>query len=299
MGWNIRTLDRRELPGFRPYLLPETVRRMERRADDLLVLGAVTGRSACGAAAVSRYGTTAELTDLFVDASVRRRGAGRALLEELIRRLEAEGATRISADYVLRGEELAAMNHLLDTCGFSVPQRRSRVFRALTERFHDDPRLGAAFSPKYRTPPGVCTLWEAPVEALEELEAAEDIPEHLAWASLRDRALPELSVGMLQEGRVAAYLLAEEGGGGYVLLSAVRRAEAPPTAFQTLLLELLNRSWYRNGGDFPFYFSALTPKVERLALLLMGDRYEDYEEYTCARKLLSQAGQRKKEEGLS
>lgn len=298
MGWNIRTLDRGELAGFRPYLLPETAQRMEWRADDILVLGAVTGRYAAGAAAVRRYGTSAELTDLFVDASVRRRGAGRALLEELIRRLEAEGVTRLSADYVLRGEELAAMNHLLDTCGFSAPQRRSRVFRTHSERFHDDSRFGGAFSPKYRTPPGVCTLGKAPAEALAELEAAEDIPEHLAWASLRDRALPELSVGMLQEGRVTAYLLAEEGGGGYVLLSAVRRAEAPPTAFQTLLLELLNRSWYRFGGDFPFYFSALTPKVERLALLLMGDRYEDYEEYTCTRKLLFRAGPQKEEELL-
>ena len=106
MEWSIRTLDRGELPGFRPYLLPETARGLERRADGLLALGAVTVRSACGAAAVRRSGTSAELTDLFVDASVRRRGAGRALLEELIRRLEAEGATRLSADYVLRGEEL-------------------------------------------------------------------------------------------------------------------------------------------------------------------------------------------------
>ena len=259
-----------------------------------MALGAVTVRSACGAAAVRRSGTSAELTDLFVDASVRRRGAGRALLEELIRRLEAEGVTRLSADYVLRGEELAAMDHLLDTCGFSAPQRRSRVFRVPSERSHDDPRLGAAFSPQYRTPTGVCALGDAPEAALEELEAAEDIPEHLAWASLRDRALPELSVGMLREGKVVAYLLAEEGG-GCVLLSAVRRAKAPPTAFQSLLLELLNRSWYRFGGDFPFYFSALTPKVERLALLLMGDRYEDYEEHTCARKLISQAGPRKEE----
>ena len=295
MEWSIRTLDRGELPGFRPYLLPETARGLERRADGLLVLGAVTGRSACGAAAVRRSGTSPELTDLFVDASVRRRGAGRALLEELIRRLEAEGAARLSADYVLRGEELAAMDHLLDTCGFSAPQRRSRVFQVPSERFHDDPRLGAAFSPQYRTPLGVCALGEVSAAALEELETAEDIPEHLAWASLRDRALPELSVGMLREGRVAAYLLAEEGGGGCVLLSAVRRAAAPPTAFQSLLLELLNRSWYRFGGDFPFYFSALTPKVERLALLLMGDRYEDYEEHTCARKLISQAGPRKEE----
>ena len=46
-----------------------------------------------------------------------------------------------------------------------------------------------------------------------------------------------------------------------------------------------DRSWYRFGGDFSFYFSALTPNVERLALLLLGDRYEDYGEYTCTRTL--------------
>ena len=83
-----------------------------------------------------------------------------------------------------------------------------------------------------------------------------------------------------------AYLLAGESAGeGCVLLSAVRREGAPPSAFQTLLLDLINRSWYRFGGDFSFYFSALTPNVERLALLLLGDRYEDYGEYTCTRTL--------------
>lgn len=295
MEWNIRVLDRGELPGFQPYLLPETARSLGWRENGLLALGLVTGRNACGAVAARWSGTSAELTDLFVDASVRRRGGGKALLEALLQRLAMAGVTQISADYVLRGEELDAMDQLMDDCGFSAPQRRSRVFRVCSEQFHDDPRLGAAFSHQYRTPPGVCTLGEVPKAALEELSAAEDIPEYLSWETLRDQALPELSVGLMQGDKVAAYLLAQEGGGGCVLLSAVRRSEAPLTAFQTLLLELVNRTWYRFGGDFPFYFSTLTPRVEQLALRIMGDRYEDYEEHTCARTLLPQIGRRKEE----
>ena len=286
MELSFRTVDHRELPGFRTYLLPETAEALERREEDRLAVGAVTGRSACAAAAVRLEGREAELTDLFVDASVRGRGVGRLLLEELLRQVEARGAERISADYVLRGGELAAMDRLLTGLGFSAPRRRSRTFLARSERFHDDPRLGAAFSPRYQTPSGIVSFGTVPSEALEELELAGDIPEHLSWEALQDRALPDLSVALVQEGRVGAYLLAgESAAGGCVLLSAVRREGAPPSAFQSLLIELLDRCWYRFGGDFAFYFSTLTQDVERLALLLLGDRYEDYEEHTCARTL--------------
>ncbi len=286
MELSFRVLDHREISGFRPYLLPDTVEALERRDKELLALGAVTGCSACGAAAVRLSGTSAELTDLFVDGTVRRQGVGRAILEQLLQRLAAEGVVQVSVDYVLHGEALTAMDRLLTRCGFSTPQRRSRVFQTRSDQFHDDPRLGAAFSPKYQTPSGVCTLSGAPAAALEELTEAEDIPDYLSWEALRDRTLPELSVVMIQDGRAVAYLLAGESAGeGCVLLSAVRREGAPPSAFQTLLLDLINRSWYRFGGDFSFYFSALTPNVERLALLLLGDRYEDYGEYTCTRTL--------------
>ena len=297
MELSFRTVDHRELPGFRTYLLPETAEALERREEDRLAVGAVTGRSACAAAAVRLEGREAELTDLFVDASVRGRGAGRLLLEELLRQAEARGAERISADYVLRGGELAAMDRLLTGLGFSAPRRRSRTFLARSEGFHDDPRLGAAFSPRYQTPPGIVSFGAVPSEALEELELAGDIPEHLSWEALQDRALPDLSVALVQEGRVGAYLLAgESADGGCVLLSAVRREGAPPSAFQSLLIELLDRCWYRFGGDFAFYFSTLTEDVERLALLLMGDRFTDYEEHTCGRMLLPTPKQGEEEE---
>ena len=145
--WSIRTLDREELPGFQPYLLPDTARSLERREKDVLALGLVLGHNACAAAAARLSGESAELTDLFVDEIVRHRGMGGLLLERLMERLAAEGVSRLSASYVLRGEELAAMGRLMFSCGFSAPWRRSRVFRTHSEGFHQDPRLGAASPP--------------------------------------------------------------------------------------------------------------------------------------------------------
>lgn len=276
----IRVLDCRELSGFQPYLMPETVCALKRRDPDVLALGAVTGRNSCGAVC-ARLGADglADLTDLFVDGAVRRQGVGGRLLDDLLRRLEERGVDRLTAGYVLREEELAAMDRLLSGRGFCAAETRSRVFAAHSSQFRDDKRLGPCFSPRHRTAPGVLPLSEMPEAALAELERAEDLPGYLSWSRLRERVLPELSVALLREGRAEAYLLAgKSGDGGCVLMAAVSRMGAPPAAFLSLLKELLNRCYYWCGGDFPFYFSTLTPRVERLALGLLRGRYTSYEE---------------------
>lgn len=281
MAVTIRVLDHRELPGFRPYLLPETVAALEQQDPDVLALGAVIGRCSCGAVSARlRKGGLAELTDLFVDGAVRRQGVGGRLLDDLLRRLEETGADGLSASYVLRAEELAAMDGLLSSRGFYSAGTRSRVFAAHSSRFRGDKRLGLCFSPEYCAAPGIFPLSEVPKAALAELEETENLPDYLLWSRLQGRCLPDLSVVLMREGRVEAYLLAgESGDGGYVLMAAVSRKGAAPTAFLSLLKELLNRCYYRHGGDFPFYFSTLTPRVERLALGLLKDRYTSYEEH--------------------
>lgn len=279
----MRLLDRRELPGFAPYLLPRTRAALERGDPAVTAVGAVCGRSAYGAAAFRLDGDCAAMTDLFVDAAVRRRGVAGRLLTELTLRAAAAGAVRLDADYVLAGAECAAMDALLLGRGFTPPVRRSRVFRADSADYRNDRWLGRAFQPGYRTPQGVTELSALPATALAELEQAADIPENLSWRALRSAAESALCVALEQEGRAAAYLLAAQSGdGGCVLLSAVRRAGAPAWAFTALLTELVNRCYYRFGGDFPFYFSTLTPRVERLALRLMGERFTDYEEHVCS-----------------
>jgi len=284
MECTLRVLNREMLPVFRPYLLPETAARLENQDPTLLALGAVTGRNSCGAVAAELDGEEAALTDLFVDAAARRQGTGALLLDKLLARLDAMGVNRVSASYVLGGEELAGMDHLLVSRGFSQPQVRSRVFAVHTGMFHDNPLVGGSFTGRHRPAAGVCTLDQLPAGKLEAVEQEEDLPDFLWWSSLRDRTLPELSAALVREGRVEAYVLVGAStDGGYILLSAVRRKHAPPNAFLLLLQEVLNCCWYYSGGDFPLYFSVLHPHVETLVLRLLGNRFTSYSEHICTR----------------
>ncbi len=287
MEISLRYIDRRELPGFRQYLLPATALAIEREDEDVLALGAVSGRHSVGAAAVAPDGLNgAVLTDLFVDGSVRRQGVGGALIAELADILAEAGIETLSADYTLKGEELQAMDALMRSAGFTAPALRSRTFMAHSRDYKDHRILGAAFTPEWRTPRGVCAFSELSEEQLAELASAEDIPDMLSWRLLRDRAEPELSVALVQDGRVTAYLLAEESqDGGFVLMSAVSRESAPATAFTSLLTELMSRCFYWRGGDFPFYFSAINEHTERLARGIMRDRCVEYEEHVCLARL--------------
>lgn len=283
MEITLRYIDRRELPGFRQYLLPATARAVERESGGVLAVGAVAGRHSVGAAAVTPDGPgTAALTDLFVDEAVRGRGIGTALLTALMDLLAEIGVDTISADYTLKGEELKAMDAIMVSVGATAPTLRSRTFMAHSRDYRDHGILGEAFTPEWKTPKGVRAFSELSEEQLAELLSAEDIPEMLSWRLLRDRAEPELSVALVRDGRVAAYLLCEESqDGGFVLMSAVSRADAPATAFTTLLTELLSRCYYWRGGFYPFYFSAINDHTERLARGLMRGKCVEYEEHVC------------------
>lgn len=284
LGWNVRLLDRNQLPGFRPYLLPGTAAALERGDENVIAIGAVTGRSACGAAAARLDGEGgARLTDLFVDEAVRRRGVGAFLLDQMLELLSGTGPLwDVTADYALNGEDLAAMDALMVKCGFSRPRLCARSFRAMSDDYRRHPVLRRSFDPRYRTPENVLSFDRLPREALDGLEQAEGIPPVLSWSGLKDRALPELSVALVRDGGVDAYLLAEESvDGGFVLLAAVTRPGGPASAFVTLLVELVNRCVYRAGGSFPFYFSTINDHAETLARKMMDGHCTEYEEHTC------------------
>ncbi len=287
MEIQIRVLDRRELPGFRPYLLPATAEAIGRDDPRLVALGAAAGRYALGAVAARLdEGDEAELTDLFVDEAVRRQGVGLTLIRALRAALAERGVTLLTACYALEAEDLAAMDALLVKVGATPPRRRALSFQADSRDYRDHPLLGVCFTPRYRTPEGVVPFFQLPEEALKELEGAKDIPYILSWSLLRERAVPDLSVATVREGRVRSYLLAEESAdGGFVLLAAFRREGARASDFLRLLRELLSRCWYWRGGDFPFYFSAINQHTEELALSLMGERRTEREEHACALSL--------------
>lgn len=283
MELSIRLIDRTQLAGFRPYLMPLTAAAIERGDESVTAVGAVSGRNSVGAAAVQTLAAGgARLTDLFVDAAVRRQGVGSFLLDAVIETLRSKGCAGVTAGYALDPEEQAAMDALLAKYGFTAPVAAVRCFKVMSEDYREHSIIKRAFSPRYRTPEDVAPFSELPRAALDELEAAADIPDSLTWSHLKARALPDLSVALVREEKILAYLLAEEGvDGGFILLAAVSREEAPPTAFITLLLELVNRCFYWAGAEFPLYFATINDHAERLARSLMNGRCEEYEEHNC------------------
>ena len=283
MEMQARTLDRRELPGFRPYLLPATAAAVQQGGKSILALGAVSGRYALGAIAarLSEDGEAA-LTDLFVDEAARRQGVGLFLLNALCQTLREREIPLLTADYALLDRDLTAMDALMEKAGATPPRFRAVSYRADSRDFHDHPLLGICLTPRYKTPAEIVPFFQLSPEALAELEQAEDIPYVLSWKLLKDRAVPDLSVAVVREGKVRAYLLAEEStDGGFVLLAAARREGSRGSDFLTMMRELGSRCWYWRGGDFPFYFSAVNEHTAQLGLSLMGDEYQVYEEHIC------------------
>lgn len=280
MGIQLRTLDSREAAGFCPYLLPETNARLQQGSERVLALGAVSGRYACGAAAALIDEDTAVLTDLFVDETIRRQGVGARLLDELLFQLRERGVTEVSAFYALNAEDTAAMDALLISRGFPQPEAIARNFKVDSRDFHNARLLGRAFRPDYRAPESVFSFAQLPSSALSILLDDDGIPSPLSWKENQHRAAPDLSMALVQEGEVVAYqLCGESADGGYILLAANTRDDAPASSFLTLLTALANRCYYHRGGDFPFYFSATTEHAERLALRLMDGQYTEYVEY--------------------
>lgn len=282
MEISIWRLNRENLPGFQPYLMPETVLRLNRGDPGVLALGASSGHHSCGAAAAYLRGDETELTDFFVDSAVRRRGIGSRLLDELLAQLDSMGRSEVWADYVLRGGDLLGMDLLLITRGFCLPWTRSKVYAVPSERLLDDRMLGRAFSPGYRTAAGILPLSEAPERAVLELELAVD--EALRWSTVRDRVNPELSAVMMRDGKAAAYQLMSETADGVALLAAVSGPHARAADFILLLRETLNRCWYWKGGGFMIYVSAMNSTSDRLAVRLTEGRSIVYEEHVCIRK---------------
>lgn len=278
---SFRPLTPGSLPPFSQYLLPETADALQTSAAELRALGAVLDRRACGAAAAQVVGDSAELLSFFVDETIRGQGVGGALLDALCSVCVLQGAAVLHASYVLAGAELSAMDALFLCRGAKKPQVRSHVYQVDTAHIRDVPILGPAFRASFREPAAVQPLSLLEPGALDALIADPAIPETLSLETTLNRAIPELCLFWSREGRISAYVLGgESADGGLTLLSAVSLPSAPGKAFLELLQALLNRAYYRGGGDFLFYTSALNPHTDALIHSLTRGRFTVYEEHT-------------------
>lgn len=278
-GLSFRSLDPVRPGPFAQYLLPSVMQAAGRSPGGLTCIGAVWGRSACGAAAVLWTEDCGVLASLFVDPLVRGQGVAGALLDRVVEACARRGVTGLSASYVLRGGELDAMDALFRSRG-AEPVPMAPAYEMDSSRFHQARFLSPAFQPGFRPDGHVHPLPSLPQELLDDLEANRDIPKVLLPSACRDRLEPGLSVAWTDEGRILAYLLGGESGpASYSLLAAWRGADAPASSFLDLLQAQLNLCYYRCGGDFRYFLSAVTPGTAVLTERLTGGDCTLYEEH--------------------
>ena len=267
-------------PGpFVQYLLPDALDGAQSAADGPSLLGAVLDRSACGAAAVHWHDGWGELRSLFIDPAVRSQGAAGRMVDLLLEEAAKRDAVSLSASYILRGEELAAMDALFLRRG-GTPQPVAPVFSVDSASQHDSRILGAAFRPGFQPDSHIRPFSALSSEQLTALEDDPDIPDFLLPSACARRMDSGLSVAWLEQDRIQSYLLGGSSSqADFQLLAAWRKPQTPPQSVFHLLRAQVNLCYYRCGGDFQYFFSALTQESETLARRMLGESFTLYEEH--------------------
>ncbi len=269
----------RNLPGpFAGYVMPYVRKRIARAEGDadVTVLGAMWNGLACAAAAAAWDGTGGELLSLFVDPKARGCGIAGRLLDLLLEEGARLGKDQLSVEYVLKEEELAAMDALVEDRG-GILENGAPVCGMNSDDFLDSPLLGPALRPGWRRPASVRLFSELTPKELELMDSTEELPAYLQPSALGDRVDPSLSVVWMENGRPAAFALGFQSGDRMFCQSSVWRGpNAPEGSFRALIGTQINQCWYRSGGSFVFFISPINPRSAAMAEWFTGGNYEPY-----------------------
>ncbi|MGN0650193.1 MAG: GNAT family N-acetyltransferase [Oscillospiraceae bacterium] len=279
MEFSFRIIDCRELNGFRSYLTAETAALIENKAQNVLAVGAVTGRNACGAAAALVNGSSAEITDLFVDKQIRSSGAGSFLMDILLDTLLGMGITEIGINYVMSSEDASKLGSILKRRGFSEPVERSRVYKAQARAFSEADYIEEIFGELHRSEYELKSFAELAPEILSELESDSGIQSNLSWRELKSKADTEISSALIRNGRVEMYFLCRQTNRDFVILSANSRENALAGDFYFVFTDMMTRCEKRIGSkDYNLCFSAVGTMVKRVVGRLPRDKVTEYVE---------------------
>lgn len=284
--------DASSLAAFSGYLLPAVRSRVLRAAGEdaarFTLAGAVWDGRACAAAAAEWDGGIGHIVSLFVDPQARRQGiAGRVLdllAEEGVRR----GADKLDCNYILREDALAGMDALFLRRGAEIKDG-APVYGMQSRAFLDSPLLGAALRPGFLAPPEVAAFSGLSPEQLRALDADPAVPAFVRPSARQDVLDPDLSCAWISAGRVIAYALGCQSGEDMFDQTGVWRAQgAPEGCLRALIQAQVNRCWYRCGGDFQFFLSAVSKRSAQIAEWFTGGRYEIYAQHEALLSLAKQ-----------
>lgn len=286
---SFRIVEDQEFPVFRQYLLPDAARLAVGGKQDILVLGAVCGASACGAAAIlfeeqEDETLVAELISLFLDPLVRGQGVGTEFLSCCLKAAEESGADIFYAQYVAEPETMEALDALFRHFG-AEPVFHLPIYELDTRRFHEVRLIKGAFAPDYRRPAHIVPFTELTPEQLAALEAD---PE-LAWYVDPEKRLnmrPDLSLAYLVDGEVCGFWLGSMTAMDRFSVQGVwHNSKVPPSCFHELIHAHLNLCWYYGGGDFLYYVSPAVEFADKLIQKYSGGDYRRMDEHSVTIEL--------------
>lgn len=281
MDFSFRIIDRRQLDGFRSYLSAATAAMIDSQCGDILAVGAVVGRNACGAAAARVRGDSAEVTDIFVDEQIRGSGAGSFLMDILLDTLLEMGMRQISISYVMSRDECQKLGSILKRRGFSEAAERSVIYKAKAAAFALAEDIEKSYGAAHRGEYKLCSFAELDEGMLAELEQAPTAV-NLSWRELKAAAEPEISSALIRNGRVEQYFLCRQlyrPNGDIVILSANSRENALAGDFYFVFTDMMSRCRARVGSDdFNLCFSAYGKMIKRVVSKLPKELLTEYRE---------------------
>ena len=264
---------------FAGYVLPyvrKTIANLE-DASACTVLGAMWNGLACAAAVALWDEEAGVVASLFVDPKARGCGIAGHLVDLLLEEGDRLGKEVLFLDYILKDEELAAMDALVARRGGEV-ENGAPVCGMNSDDFLDSPLLGPALRPGWKRPGSIVLFSQLTPGQQEMLDQAENLPEFLRPSYLaQDRVDPDLSAVWLQDGKPVAFVVGFQSGDRMFCQSSIWRGpDAPEGSFRALICTQVNQCWYRSGGSFVFFISPINPRSAAMAEWFTGGNYEPY-----------------------
>ena len=269
----------RTLPApFAGYVLPYVRRELARAKTDsaFTVLGAMWNGLACGAA-VAEWGADAgELRSFFVDPKARGCGVAGHLLDLLLTEGARLGARTLYFNYILKDDELAAMDALVRARS-GVCETGAPVCGMRSDDFQSSPLLGPALRADWQRQKEIVLFSELTQRQRALLETGNTLPDFLRPSALGERLDGALSCAWLEDGKPVAFALGFQSGERMFCQSSIWRGpNAPKGSFRALICTQVNQCWYRSGGSFVFFVSPINPRAAAMAEWFTGGNYEPY-----------------------
>ena len=274
---------------FVRYILPYVRRDLSRSksSEAYTVVGVMWNGLACGAAVVEWDEDDGNLRSLFIDPKARRCGIAGRLIDCLLTECERREKAGLNIEYILKDEDLTAMDALIRARGGSW-EDASPVCGMKSDDFLDSPLIGPALRPGWKRPKQIALFSELTDAQIEAANNWPGLPHYLRPAAVGERLDPALSAAWLADGKPAAFVLGFQSGDRmFCMSSAWRGQEAPVGCFRALVHTQVNLCWYRSGGSFVFFLSPINPHAAAMAEWFTGGNYEPYTQRLAVIPVLS------------